>query len=439
METIKVALLGLGTVGTGVYRTIESHQQYLQSVLGASVEVKAILIQDQAKSRSVDIDPSVFVTTDINAIFELPQLDVVIEMIGGLEPARGYIIEALSKGYHVITANKELMAYHGSELKNQAQLNGVKLTYEASVAGAIPIIRTLNQLLQVNQIRSIEGIINGTSNFILSRMREKQCSFEEALKDAQKAGYAEADPKNDIEGWDAFYKLMIISELVLEEQPDWSLVKREGIETVSGNDIQIANEFGLRIKLIASLKRFEKGWVAKVEPVFIDSVHPLYKVEGVDNALSVETDVAGRLFFQGPGAGSLPTASAIIEDLVDLWQHRERSFIVPKEGFKENKVYLNQEHGSYWLFLLSHPHPFNQVEQKRWENGFAENDLVLQKNKTINDSERGFISGCILFGTRDQMNNFITQIKGYKAKYYPISGWDENSLLESVEKEAVLL
>lgn len=438
MESIKIALLGLGTVGTGIYRTIETHQQYLQSVLGRPVEIKAILIQDKEKIRPINISPSVLVTTDINVIFELDQLDVVIEVIGGLEPARGYLIQAISKGCHVITANKELMAYHGSELKKLAQLNGVRLTYEASVAGAIPIIRTINQLLQVNQIQSIEGIINGTSNFILSRMREKKSTFEDALKEAQNAGYAEADPSNDIQGWDAFYKLMIISELILKEQPDWSLVKRKGIENVNSDDFQIATQFGLRLKLIASLKRLEKGWVAKVEPVFIEPAHPLYQVEGVENALAIETDVAGRLFFQGPGAGSLPTASAIIEDLVDLWQNREKS-VIPIKVIEKNKVCLIQEYGSYWLLLLYHPHPFSKVEEKSWANALARNELFLIENNSIKTAENGFITGYILYGSSKQLNLFISQANNYKLKYYPISEWHSDNMSKSLEKEAILL
>ncbi|HEU5139447.1 MAG TPA: homoserine dehydrogenase [Bacillales bacterium] len=314
---VKVALLGFGTVGTGVYETIHSQKEKWKEVIGEDIEIAAVLVKDKNKERTVDT--KVRFTTDFQEILSLPGLDAVVEAIVGREPALTYNTALLEKGIHVVSANKECIAYNGGLLKETAKRNGVTFSYEASVGGGIPIIRTIHELLRINPIEKLEGILNGTCNFILSDMRSDGVSFEGALAAAQHYGYAEADPTNDIEGWDAFYKINILSELVFGEQPDWNNVERKGISDVSPEDIQSASAAGKRLKLIASAENTKEGVTASVKPVALGPESPLYSVEGVNNAVHIRAGIAGNLLLQGAGAGAEPTASAIIEDLAHVF------------------------------------------------------------------------------------------------------------------------
>lgn len=314
MSSIKVAILGFGTVGEGVYKTIETHQQELEAVLGKKVEVAAILIKNKEKDRG--IHPGILVTDDFEEIIELSQLDVVVEAIVGNEPAYTYLQRAIKKGCHVITANKEMFANHGTALKELAAQHDVSVGFEATVAGGVPVIQTIQQLLNINRIKKVEGILNGTSNYILSEMRANGQSFSDALKAAQEKGYAEADPTNDVEGYDAFYKLMILSEIAFGGKPERETVPREGITAITGEQIKEAEKLGLRFKLIASIKLSGGKIIGSVRPTLVSKSHPLYPIEGVENSVSIEADIVGRITLQGPGAGMLPTASAVIEDLI---------------------------------------------------------------------------------------------------------------------------
>ncbi|MFC7394332.1 homoserine dehydrogenase [Scopulibacillus cellulosilyticus] len=319
--TINVALLGLGTVGQGVYETVISHQEELYKAIGEAVRIPVILIKDSCKNRK--INGGVEVTTDFNEVLKHP-VDVVIEAIGGCEPAYNYLRKSLESKLPVITANKELLAKKGKELKKIADDHQTQLAFEASVAGSIPILHMIKDYLKVNRIQRVEAILNGTSNFILTTMREKIQSFEQSLAEAQRLGYAEADPSNDVLGWDAFYKTMIISDLIYNEQPDWNDVVRKGIDQVTQEDILAAEESKEKVKLIAALSRSSNGQIeASVEPLRIKPDHPLYAIEGVNNAVRVKTDLAEDLVLSGPGAGALPTASAIIEDFVALFKNNK--------------------------------------------------------------------------------------------------------------------
>ncbi|GAA0318442.1 homoserine dehydrogenase [Bacillus carboniphilus] len=316
MTIIHVAVLGYGTVGQGVVESIHSHQKELQRLLGAEIVVDAILVKDPLKVR--DIPPGIVWTTNFDDILELGHIDVVLEAIVGCEPAFSYLKKAIQHGCHVVTANKVMFAHHGNELQQLADENEVHVGYEASVAGGIPIIRSLSELLRVNQVHRLEGILNGTSNYILTEMRENGHSFEEVLADAQKKGYAEADPTADVEGDDAFYKLMILSDLLYGEQPNWTEVQREGISKVDREQMELAEEFGYRFRHVASIEPSSRGLQGKVMPIVVPNQHPFYHVDGVDNAVNVEASLVGSLMFQGPGAGRLPTASAMVEDLVQV-------------------------------------------------------------------------------------------------------------------------
>lgn len=321
METAKVVLLGFGTVGSGVYDSIlHTHQEKLEHVIGKKVEIVGILVKSEKERQ---LPQNIIVTTKIDEILALSKIDYVFEAIVGIEPAYSYTKLFLDRGCHVISANKELLANRGEELTEYALNKGKFLTFEAAVAGGIPLLRTIIQLLQVNGILVLEGILNGTSNYILSKMRNEKLSFGECLQEAQQLGYAEANPESDISGRDAFYKQMILSSLIYHEQPDWEKVERIGIEEVTLEDLALGEGHELRLKLLATLKNEDEGIKATVKPTFVSSEHPLYNVEGVDNGIVIKTDLVGTLMLQGPGAGSKATASAMIEDLVQIEQQKQ--------------------------------------------------------------------------------------------------------------------
>ncbi|MGG3562834.1 homoserine dehydrogenase [Neobacillus rhizosphaerae] len=319
MSVIKVAILGFGTVGEGVYRTIQSHSEELTATLGKKVEVAAVLIRNTQKKRN--ISENVLVTTEFADILNLEQLDVVVEAIVDKEPTFTFLKSSIERGCHIITANKEMFAHHGKELLELAEEKNVSVGFEATVAGGIPVIQTLRQLLNINRVKQVQGILNGTSNFILTEMREKKQSFTQALILAQENGYAETDPTNDVEGFDAFYKTMILSRLAFGEEPNWQEVEREGITSITSELIEAAENAGLRFKHIASITMLDGQIKATVKPTLVGKEHPFYHVEGVQNAVNVQSDIVGEITLQGPGAGMFPTASAVIEDLVYVCQN----------------------------------------------------------------------------------------------------------------------
>lgn len=322
MTIIKAALLGYGTVGQGVYTALKTHRQQLKNLLGAEVEIAGVLIKDPNKKR--DIDPSILITTEFEDILNIPGLQVIFEAIVGEEPGFTYLNRALEKGIQVITANKVMFARYGKALLQKGQECGVSVGYEATTAGGVPIIRTLKQLLQVNKIERIQGIVNGTSNFILTEMRNRGISFEDALSLAQRNGYAEEDPTSDISGKDAFCKTMILSELAFGKQPNWSEVELEGITAITTEQVNQASQLNLRYKHIADIYQ-ENGTIkASVKPILVGESHPLFSVDGVDNAITVEASLLGKFTLTGPGAGKLPTASAMVEDLADIFTLKKR-------------------------------------------------------------------------------------------------------------------
>ncbi|MET3729579.1 homoserine dehydrogenase [Fictibacillus halophilus] len=318
MAPIKAALLGFGTVGQGVYEALKTHREQLQAVLGKEVVIEGILVKDGRKKR--EVDEHVLITTDFDEILNIDGLEVVFEAIVGEEPGFTYLSRALDKGCHVITANKVMFARHGRTLLDKAETRDRFVGFEATTAGGTPIIRSISQLLQVNEIHAVEAILNGTSNYILTNMREKGLPFHEVLKSAQELGYAEADPTNDIEGHDAFYKLMILSELSFGETPKWEDVERKGITEVTREQISVFKDWGYKVKHLARIRRDRDQFISSVKPVLVDADHPLYGVEDVQNAITIDTSLAGKVTVQGAGAGKLPTASAMVEDLTYVLQ-----------------------------------------------------------------------------------------------------------------------
>lgn len=326
MQTIRAAILGFGTVGQGVYRILTEKKEEIQQQTGYTIEVTAILVNDKSKKRIAT--PGVRVTDDIQEVLGSPQLDVVFEAIVGEEPAYTYLTQAIAKGYDVITANKAMFAAHGPTLLKQAAQCGTEIGFEATTAGGVPVIQTIKNLLAGDRIHRIQGILNGTSNFILTKMRQEELSFETALKEAQALGYAEADPTDDVSGKDAFRKLMILSQLAFAQQPDWQTVEMKGVSELTYEDILEASQKKLHYRHIADIQIDENGEVfGKVGPVLVDSSHPFYGIDGVDNSVIVETEYLGALTLTGPGAGMYPTGSAMVNDLVHMIKLKKKELV----------------------------------------------------------------------------------------------------------------
>lgn len=373
MSGIKVAILGFGTVGEGVYRTIESHQEELKAALGTNVEVVAVLIKDEQKKRN--IRKGVLVTADFDEIMELSQVHFVFEAIVGKEPGFTYLKKAIHRGSHIITSNKEMFASHGAELQKLAAEHGVGVGFEATVAGGVPVIQTLNQLLKVNRVSSIQGILNGTSNFILTEMREKELSFEDALHRAQQNGFAEADPSNDIYGCDAYFKLLILSGLAFGKQPALDTMNVEGITNITTELLEIAEDLELRFKHVATVEMTEQGLQSSVQPLLVSQAHPFFHVEGVDNAVHIQTDLMGNLTLQGPGAGKLPTSSAMIEDLVQVWLKPIAEVAQPKQS----RLFASAEKqasAQYWM--VAELETVNSLANLRFSERFMDEVFLIE-------------------------------------------------------------
>lgn len=336
MRNLRVALLGYGTVGKGVHKILIENKEYFAGRFGINIDLVAILVKNECKHKDL-LSQNILVTTNMKEILGLKELDVVIEAIVGEEPAFSYVSQCLSNRWSVITANKELVAKRGTVLRELADDNNVKLFYEASVGGGIPLISTIKHSLKANQIMGIDAILNGTSNFILSNMEDTGCTFEEALTTAKQIGIAEADPSNDILGWDAFYKIMILSELIFNKQPNWCTSNRIGIDIIKHEDIQLAKNLGLRFKQCAKLWLTEEDIKVSVEPILFNEKHPFYSIEGTNNIISISSNLIGKMNLSGPGAGSLPTASAIIEDLLNIYNNN----ILDDNDYANGKLFQN--------------------------------------------------------------------------------------------------
>ncbi len=314
---IQIGLLGLGTVGTGVYKVLRMQQEEMLSKLGVELEIKKILVRNTEKAKEKVEDPAVL-TNDWQEIIGDDSIDIIIEVIGGIEPARTYILEALKAGKNVVTANKDLIATDGKILMDTAKESGKDLLFEAAVAGGIPIIRPLKQCLTGNHIEEVMGIVNGTTNFILTKMTEEGMEFSEALALATELGYAEADPTADIEGLDAARKMAILASIAFNSRVTFDDVYTEGITRITARDIRYAKEMGCYIKLLGRARNTEEGIEVSVHPMLIDSRHPLASVNDSFNAVFVRGDAVGDTMFYGRGAGELPTASAIVGDVFDV-------------------------------------------------------------------------------------------------------------------------
>lgn len=321
MKTINIALLGFGTVGSGVAETIKRNSQMMAEQLGCQLKITYVLVRHPDKYKNVPLLEGVHLTSSFEEIMADPDIGIVVEVMGGIHPAKEYIFEALNHKMSVVSANKDVVALFGPEIMHTAMENHVNFSCEASVGGGIPILRPLHDSLAANEIESIVGIVNGTTNFILSSMDEEGVSYSDALRVAQKKGFAEADPTNDVCGYDAARKLAILASIGFRANVTFDDVLVEGIEKISQKDVQYASEMGYAIKLLAVGTRQDNGIALNVYPAFVPRTHPLASVKGSYNAIYVTGNIVDDVMFYGRGAGSLPTASAVMADVIYTAKH----------------------------------------------------------------------------------------------------------------------
>lgn len=316
-RTIHIGQIGCGTVGSGVFRILRDNAEVISRRTGCHIRVEHVTVKNLADPRYVEV-PEEMLTTEIEDVIRDPDVSIVVEVIGGIEPARSFILKAIAAGKHVVSANKELMSTHGGEILRAAEEKGVDVAYEASVGGGIPILLPLKQNLAGNAISQLLGIVNGTTNYVLTRMTEEGLSFSDAVAKAQSLGYAEADPSADIEGKDAAAKIAILASMAFNSRVTLADVYAEGIAGITPNDIAFGRDLGYVIKLLAVAKDEPDGISVRVHPTMIPADHPLAAVKDENNAIFVSGDAVGELMFYGKGAGSLPAASAVVGDIISI-------------------------------------------------------------------------------------------------------------------------
>ncbi len=353
---INVGIIGFGIVGSGTAKVLLEHKDILRERLGFEINLKRIADRDIERDRGIKV-PEGVLTTDVNMIFNDPDIQIVVELIGGIRPAKDFILKAIQNGKHVVTANKALLATEGTDIFDAAYKAGVEVGFEASVAGAIPIIKVMKEGLVANRIKAIYGIINGTSNYILTKMTEEGVEFSDALKEAQKLGYAEADPTFDIEGIDTAHKLTILATLSYGIPLSYNSIHIEGISKISSQDIGFASELGYKVKLLAIAKESEGEIELRVHPTMLPKEYLISKVDGPFNAIYVEGDATGSTLYYGRGAGSVPTGSAVVSDIVDIARNIQKNAIgrvptIPKI-FRDTRIKKIDDVISKYYFRFS--------------------------------------------------------------------------------------
>ena len=352
MKKVGVAILGLGVVGGGTYKILTDNKEYFKSTQGLDVTVESVLEKNVDRATALGISKEK-VAGSIEEVVSNPNVDIVVEVIGGIEPAKTFVLKALMSGKTVVTSNKELFAKHWPELEREAKNMKVGLFYEASCVGGVPIIRTLTEGMQANKILSIKGIINGTTNYILTKMAKEGQSYEEALKEAQKLGYAEFNPTADVEGFDATYKLSILSSLAFNTKVSIENVHREGITGITKEDIACGKELGYTLKLLAIGKNTKNGIEVRVHPTFVADSNPLASVNDSFNAVHLVGDAVGEIMLYGRGAGALPTGSAIVSDVIFAAKHTDYyySYFDNSEKGNKNTKFVSDFTSKYFIRL----------------------------------------------------------------------------------------
>lgn len=357
LPVVRVGLLGFGVVGTGAYRMLNENREAISQRTGVRIEVVKAGVRNIHKKRDISVD---FLTTDLDSIVNDPSIDVVLELMGGLEPAGRLIEQALRNGKHVVTANKELLSKQGARLAFLASQLGLDLHFEAAVGGGIPLIQPMKHQLAGNKVIKVMGILNGTTNYILTKMAVEGSEFGDALKEAQDKGYAEADPTSDIEGFDAQYKLAILSSIAFNKEVPPDGVYREGITNVSKKDMSFAKSLGYKVKLLGIVERLDNGSIlARVHPTFVKIEHPLASVDGVYNAVWLQGDFVGDVMFSGRGAGARPTGSAVVGDLIDVCRNIRlggSGNALPYDE-KIETAPIDQLHSKYYLRMVIQDRP----------------------------------------------------------------------------------
>jgi len=353
---INVGIIGFGTVGAGTVRILLENKDVLKDRLGFEVNLKKVADLDITRDRGIKI-PEGILTTDANAVLNDPDINIVVELIGGIRPAKDFILKAISNGKHVVTANKALLATEGNEIFNAALQAGVEIGFEAAVAGGIPIIKVIREGLVANRIKAVYGIINGTSNYILTKMTEENVEFSDALKEAQKLGYAEADPTLDIEGIDSAHKLAILASLSYSIPIPYKDIYIEGISGISPQDIEFASELGYKVKLLAIAKETDSEVELRVHPTMLPKDYLIAKVDGPFNAIYIEGDATGSTLYYGRGAGAMPTGSAVVSDIVniakDISKNATKMTAVPAKTTRDIRIKKMDDVISMYYFRFS--------------------------------------------------------------------------------------
>lgn len=427
-KEIKVALLGAGTVGGGVYKLVERRAAEMPDKAGAELKITKVLVKNLQKKR--EGIPSEVLTDDWEGIIHDPEISIVIELMGGVEPARTYILQALEAGKNVVTANKDLLAEHGQELMEDAERNHRDLCFEAAVGGGIPIIRPLKECLAGNEITEVMGIVNGTTNYILTKMTQEGWDFDDALKEAQRLGFAEADPTADVEGLDAGRKMAILASIAFHSRVTFKDVDVKGITKITAKDIQYAKEFGYTLKLLGVARNEEGKMEVGVSPMMIPSTHPLANVNDSFNAVFVHGDAVDDAMFQGRGAGEFPTASAVVGDLISVARDMQydccgrigcscyKNLSMKPAGEARHKYFLRLivEDRTGILagvagVLGNNGVSINQVIQKPAVNGVAELVVITDKVETrhLNDA-------MMIFGEMSMIREVASVIRVYTQK-----------------------
>lgn len=424
MKELNIALLGLGTVGSGVVKIIEENRQQIIDTLNKDIVIKHILVRDKTKKRPINIS-RYHLTEDVNEILNDDSIDIVIEVMGGIEPTVDWLRDALKSGKHVITANKDLLAVHLKLLEDLAEEKGLALKFEASVAGGIPIVNAINNGLNANNISKFMGILNGTSNFILSKMTREQTTFEEALDEAQRLGFAEADPTDDVEGIDAARKVVITSYLSFNQVIKLNDVKVRGISQTTLSDINVADKLGYKIKLIGKGTYQNSKVNASVEPTLIHKSHQLATVEDEYNAIYVVGDAVGDTMFYGKGAGSLATGSAVVSDLLNvalffesnthtLPPHFELKTDATRELIDTEDIVSIQEKLNYYVVLKS------DLSKEKFESLLKE---TLPFHKSLQVEQRDAQSyGVVIVGLDQSPEGVLSKADFNIEKIYPVEG-----------------
>lgn len=427
-KEIKAALLGAGTVGGGVYKLVERRAAEMPDKAGAELKITKVLVKNLQKKR--EGIPSEVLTDDWEGIIHDPEISIVIELMGGVEPARTYILQALEAGKNVVTANKDLLAEHGQELMEAAERNHRDLCFEAAVGGGIPIIRPLKECLVGNEITEVMGIVNGTTNYILTKMTQEGWDFDDALKEAQRLGFAEADPTADVEGLDAGRKMAILASIAFHSRVTFKDVDVKGITKITAKDIQYAKEFGYTLKLLGVARNEEGKMEVGVSPMMIPSTHPLANVNDSFNAVFVHGDAVDDAMFQGRGAGEFPTASAVVGDLISVARDMQydccgrigcscyKNLSMKPAGEARHKYFLRLivEDRTGILagvagVLGNNGVSINQVIQKPAVDGVAELVVITDKVETrhLNDA-------MMIFGEMSMIREVASVIRVYTQK-----------------------